>query len=241
VFWGLILERMGDKEEYSSTRQFRACKKRRKCGEMLVIIGVGIETVVALGFAGKDVWDRMQLANEIAKNNPMGQPISDISADVMFFLNSSNLENNMQSGPPLALPGYLFFNIVETNTSKNFNPFEALLSDGLRRRNEDLQVWRSATFLQVEMHFHLASFLAGASRQNPNEPVTVSDIFNGVDSLEIFIPQIKNTAEVMRGHVDLLINGGITKAFEIFPQINATNKAFYNCLQIIATNTPANK
>lgn len=245
VFWGLWAEHAVEKSEKrehpdSFVDETKALKLKGRRAWKLLMWGIAVETVVAGMLAARDGWEIKQTAKKVEANNPLNQPVSDISADVIFFSSASNIDDIALDGPQKRLPQYLGIDFLKTNALQNFNPFEMLSSGRISTR----QGWESSNghaFLVVEMHFQLESYLAGKSRQSADYPVNVSDIIKFADSLEIWVPQIKNSTDVTRGHVDLLINGSISKGFEIIPVVNGTNHEFGDCLKMIATNTSSRK
>ena len=72
VFVGLILK-YGEDAEHSNACALRRYKLKKKFGEIFVIAGVGLETIIAVALAGKDIWDNTKTASDIAKNDPRKQ------------------------------------------------------------------------------------------------------------------------------------------------------------------------
>src|ERR1700722_10824026 len=79
VFVGLLMEQLAEKTWYSHANAFRLWKRVNFIGEWLVIIGVGIEVYIGCKTA-VDEW----------KNNPLKQPVSQVSAVFLIEVSANN-------------------------------------------------------------------------------------------------------------------------------------------------------
>ena len=86
VFVGLWLEKIGDREEYQAIDDFRKSKIHRKIGERLVRWGVFAEMLLGFGVAALEGWEALN-------NNPLNQPVADISVSIVVNLAGTNFEH----------------------------------------------------------------------------------------------------------------------------------------------------
>lgn len=90
VFWGLWMEGAPDEKELPNIDAFRRHKLKAKRGWNILMIGIFLEIVVAVVFAARDGWQARQTAIDIAKNDPLNLPVSDISARMVVKLKGTN-------------------------------------------------------------------------------------------------------------------------------------------------------
>jgi len=86
VFWGLRIEKMAENDLspdiFSEEEKSRRLKAKR--GWKLLMLGVFIEILVAGFFAAKDGWEIREVQINEVRNNPLNQPISDLTATVVL-------------------------------------------------------------------------------------------------------------------------------------------------------------
>jgi len=83
VFKGLVMEGPPKGEGDKAIQRWK-----------LLRLGILVEIIVATAFAGKDGWHAWQINNEITKNNPLNQPISEVSAVFRILVSATNFTPN---------------------------------------------------------------------------------------------------------------------------------------------------
>ncbi len=242
VFVGLVIEkeaedaRGGPKHAELSEEERKFIHRKSEIGWKVLMIGIGIEIVIGGGLAAHDVLKEKETADEMAQNDPLNQPVSDVSAVVIFHLKTQSIKNVQK---PLfgAKPGYLLLDTTNLDLGKfdEFCSLECKLGDASYSQALNSGDPNFAD-LMLEMNFHLWPRLSAKPPARIGSPIKISDIMKNVNILKIDAVLITNSAEVIGGHVELILNGGVRKEFEIPPQINGTNEGFGNCLEMIATN-----
>jgi hypothetical protein len=110
VFWGLWNEKKADKKEYLDVNDFRSQKLKSERGWRILMIGIGIEIVTGAAITGYSVWENVQTATQIEKNDPQKQPIKSITAQVYLLVSGTNWQTApfsfdapINSGMPMCL------------------------------------------------------------------------------------------------------------------------------------------
>jgi hypothetical protein len=203
VLVGLILE-YGDKEEYSSARDLRRSRGKKKWGEILVIVGVGLETFVAFTLAGKDIWENRQTVKNIAQidaRDPLNLPLYSLTADADFCVKLT------ASPPPETFDCFAVMVVFRPPPAV---PFRFDLTSRHATRGSGLGFglrW-----------FHMTFDLNGPQIEKipiPNRP-TAEVLAEALDSLEIIF-QGGLTNDVERGSVNLFANNRLVRRFDILP------------------------
>jgi len=225
---GILMEVLVEKKWFKNINDFRWCESVKHWGEILLIIGVAIEVVVA-GLAAEDEWQIRQMA---IKNNPLNQRISDLSAFAYFEVNDENgpdlVETNRFSWGQVAdlMIGY-------SNTPL-LSVFPMLQADVfLRGRPQTITNGRSY-FLRFN-ESGMSAMMVGYS----NKLFEVKEL-NAARYLYLTFRFLTNNAEIENGDVELIANGNVRYTFKIPRQIPF--KQFANSpsdapLWIIATNS----
>jgi hypothetical protein len=89
-----------EREWFRSAAEYHRAATLRKRGEVFVIIGVVIETIVAGTMFGRELWQAKRTEAEIEKNSPLNQPISWAYAVVQFTVNKADFVENPPYGGP---------------------------------------------------------------------------------------------------------------------------------------------
>jgi hypothetical protein len=245
VFWGLWVEGPPDDAGPGDSEAVTRNKRKARRGWKILVAGILVEIVVAAVFAAREAWQARQTSIEISKNDPLNQPVSDVSASVVFHVRQPDVAEVRQVSVNNLQAGFMTFLVSDRTNSNshvlaNFNEFEQLECDREDMRfSQGFSSADARRFLMFEMKFRLRPIF-GESDAQPDPPVRVSDIVKYVDGLEIAATGVKNSVEVTGGHVELRINE-VRKKFIILPQkpyaAQETNGWFNNCLLMIATNS----
>jgi hypothetical protein len=170
--------------------------------------------------------------------NPLNQPVSDVSAVVVFHVTGSNIDEVTRSLSRELPAGYLGLRWNGTNFPQGLNEFGSLQSEQMSGNAGFHSDGRR--FLFFKMNFQLRPLFMAKPHPPYTHPLTVSDVMTNIDTLDVYATRLTNNAEVIGGHVDLLINGSVRKKFEISPQKPlaglGTNGFFYNSLGMLGTN-----
>src|SRR6185436_364428 len=73
VFVGLWMEGPPDENSFRNIDEFRRHKIRSNLGWRVLLVGIFIEVLVAVGIAIKDGWEIHQINKKTAKNDPRNQ------------------------------------------------------------------------------------------------------------------------------------------------------------------------
>ena len=190
------------------------------------MVGISIEVVTAGGFAAHD-------AIENANNNPLNQPIVDVSAVATIVLNETNF---VETQDWKAFPWVTSLILADkTNLigslhrGSTFAEFEMLTADDLSRITDV-----GSGFREYVIHFKTSTIFSRVSMNRAHK--LVKDIDN-IKNLGVSLNFIPTDTEVVGGSVDLIANGEFVKTFAIMPKKGSTNMGWaYFGLNLDATN-----
>ena len=243
VLVGLLMEKFWEKKLYRNISDFWRSKSVREWGEWLVIIGIIVEIGVAV-WSALDAWDKIQMA---IKNDPLNQPVSDISASMIIKLKGANFIEGPREGSGLAIRGSLINFGVRSGTSHpwikpggtfgfftvtNFgggyativdgNIVDILTSSGFA--TSEFGVLDSSGFQHVQYpqennHGYILYFHKHPDAQNsrPNH-LTAKELLMNTTWLDIWCDFMPTNAEVISGSAEIIINGGLHLEFQILPK-----------------------
>lgn len=198
VVIGLLMEHFGEKDWYKDTSHFSRSKKIRFYGEWFVIIGVGIEVLVA-GYTAVGEWELRQIT---LKNDPLKQPISEISAIVNIQVSATNFDATR----PFPLD-HSWINLggfsLGAKEARYFKHYDDIMS-------------RHVTHYTISIKFEsnpLPVFVNNdINGTNDNfEPafptVSVTNAIAGLKTIEMYLSAIPKTAGIVKGNGRIFING----------------------------------
>jgi hypothetical protein len=248
VFWGLWKEGPPDEKPLLDIDAFRRHKAEARRGWNILMLGIGLEIVVAVVFAAKDGWQARQTAIEIEKNNAMNQLVFDVSAKALIRLkgpifkelpvtNSDAPANFSSFGIPFDTNTLISGNNGSVGTEPSARV--AFMSLGAAIGTNvgffviaplgDFGMLQADTFSRLRLwgdHGYMLSF-------HPNymgtavmieaagghaTVPTVSGLVSNVAVLKIDASFIDHDSEVVGGSVDMLVNGSFRQTFKILPQ-----------------------
>jgi len=233
VFVGLWMEKIGDQDEYKNIGDFKKSKLHLKVGERLVRWGVFSEILLGFFIASWDGWQEI-------KNNPLNQPIGDISARVLIEVNGTNFDEidpKHHFSPNVewvSMMGLVYSGEQPTNTGTTLGAALLVSSSYAPMLSGAPAPNHRAYALRFETLFDLGSEMkAGAA----------SDI-DRINLLKIAALFLPTNSEILGGKVTLVINSEIKKEYNIPPQkdFNPKINPFINIGQgivLIATNASA--
>jgi hypothetical protein len=210
AFVGLSMEKLWDKRSYPSVHDLRRSKRISATGWWVLMLGIAIEVGTAGWLAYREESAMRQAVIQIANNAPLNQPVSDISARVVFKVKGREFkEAPLWGSPPVA---YLML-CGSNQYYSAVGEFGFLPSSDLYRINygpED-----SHGYI---LHFRpegLFTFTGGMAGMPPKK---TSEVMAQVHLVRVDLKFVPHDSEVEGGTVDILINGGIRKVFTISPQ-----------------------
>jgi hypothetical protein len=107
VFVGLLLEKVFEKKAYRNMVDFWRCKSWREKGWKILMLGIFIEIVSAAAFAVRGELEMRQIRINEAKNNPLNQPVADISARLVVKLKGADFNEGTRPTSAFAVRGTL--------------------------------------------------------------------------------------------------------------------------------------
>lgn len=85
VLIGLLMETLAEKKRFKNITSLRRWQSIKRKGEWIVIFGIVIEIGTGV-FSATDAWQTRQIA---AKNNPLLQPVSQVSATLLLTVDAA--------------------------------------------------------------------------------------------------------------------------------------------------------
>jgi hypothetical protein len=215
VVWGLRLESLGEKEWYLDIEDFRSSKLKAHRGLKWVFWGVVAEMILGFAIAVWDGWEIRQANINAIKNDPLNQPVFDVSASVFIKLKGEKFEI------PNSNAGYLIaiMTLGESYSSNGFflmnhgGDFGNLQRDSLTR----LRPLPDHGYMLPFHPNYMTTALMYNAISGHIQPPTVGEFIDNVSILQIDTSLGRNS-EIVGGVVDMLVNGSIRKTFQILPQ-----------------------
>jgi hypothetical protein len=237
VFLGLWVEKEAEEEsEKDNSDFFRPHKSTEKIGWIILMIGIGAEVFIATALAIHDDWEIRIASNNAAKNNPLVQPVSNISAIFRLIVTAKSYQpRNLISLDDISL---------------NFGKFQMIAKQCRWYEHLDsLTEPRHVAFYTIAIYFE-QSHLPYGDWNDINTPMpdyfmppsmTVSNALNDTHGFFSYIGFIPKNAEVIKGTIQFSING-FNKTFQL--NSNSVAQKYYEwntnmtglCLEV--TNSP---
>lgn len=195
VFVGLLLEKFSEKKEwYKNINHFRRCEFRKSLGEWLVIGGIFVEIAVAVAFAVND-WE-MEI-----KNNPLKQPVSQVSAILRFEVSATNYDPRK----PISLD----------STWMNFGSFNLSAKEARWFEHVDNFATHHVKFYGIALRFG-QNILPSSEWNDINNTnnydfmppsITVTDAIAQITRMQAYVDFIPKNTEVVKCSARIFING----------------------------------
>jgi len=234
VLRGLRLEGKPEKDDSPSIEEYRARKANENKGWLLLMCGIRLELIAGAALAIFGIVEYVKTADEIAKNDPLNRPISEISAIVDFKVKEDNPSETPNWGMP-RVAGLILCetNLVLGNVFQGFSQLSPLESDKFDR-------YFDGKTLEYVLQFHLEGVGAIFMRNNTK---TAEWALENVRFLDITTKFLPHDAEVLGGSVVLTINSGPQKWFLIPAQkdLDPNSGKFGYGYQVIASVPPAKR
>jgi hypothetical protein len=231
VFLGLWLEKEADNErrkEHLSNLVDNAKRVQLKAtlGWWLLMAGIAVETLTAFALAVRGEKETRQIKENAAKNDPLNQPISDMSATAILIVMGTDFNDptNMDIHGRVAT-------MTLWNNDKDAAPVDSLNANNFTRND----FWRifgnpnSSNSREYGVRFHSFNFRAFNGLETPVK--TIDDV--RFARMEIYF--LPHGSAIAAGGVDLVVNN-THRLFQI-----DTNRCDFKNLgppySVVATNT----
>lgn len=240
---------MADKKTYRDVSDLRWQKLKSEIGWWVLIAGIVVEIATACVVAVSGDIEMKQIKINEAKNNPLNQPISDVSANVNIKLAGTNFTESPLWGAAavasLILDDMKVWsggtNVISGATTIEMGNLLADKDDVRRVDYSELLSPRADTHGYV-LHFHPNNGLVPFVPVFRITPQKAKLIIDAVRVLVIAVKFIPHDAELLGGDAEILINGNIRVDFDILPQkafplpVGLSAKAGDSGFTLIATN-----
>ena len=198
VVLGLLGELIGEKDWYKNTSHFKKIKQIKKGGEWAVILGVSIEVLVA----GYTAFNEQKLRQIAIKNDPLKQPVSQISAVLSLVVNATNVD--VHSG-------------ISLDTSwLNFESFSLRAKNARWFEHRD-NIWaRHVAYYTISIKYEFENLPnlvpndidnTNISEEMLNQNITVTNTLSALNSVETYVGFLSKNAHVIKGKCIIYING----------------------------------
>lgn len=237
VLLGLCLEKKADKKIYRNVSDLRRQKSISEFGWGILIAGIVVEIVTACVAAVSGNIEMKQIKINEANNDPLNQPVSDVSAVVRIKLAGTNfIELSSRDSSWIAdlniwqdeawISEQFKKKTPITIGLNEFGSFMAGKDDVSRVDYSHMFASQKNGYMEREiahgyiLHFHTdeSDGLVPFVPVFRTTPIKVRSIIDGVKSLRINADFIPNDAELLGGDAEILINGNIRMDFDILPQ-----------------------
>ena len=233
VFWGLWIEKQADKSAFLNVDDFRSSQLKAKRGWNILMWGIAVETAVAGAFAARDGWEIRQIKTNEAKNSPLNQIISDVSAFAYFEVDGDSVPD---IPTPKVRPFFGMAQMYLCDTNPLATVFPILAADNFDRGHAVNSEGRSY-FVRFQ-----ATGLSAMWVGSNNDSILVKKIID-VTTLYMSFRFLTNTARIHGGNVVLVVNGGsggVRRKFLIpaqYPKMQFANSPPDSPRWLIATNS----
>lgn len=225
VLCGLWLEYIStdeDRYEKATIEDFRSLKSKEKLGEKLVMVGIWIEIGIAVLFAGLDVWDKHEINIATAKNNPLLQPATQISATLLLTIATPNFTQQSEQNVRYS---FLNFNTKSITNFSNQQIFSVAASSGRYFLHQNVPTngiiviggpTPKVTGYTVGLRFEQEGLLLPSGQplsiENTNSwddfpEISITNALSEIRFAEAYINFLPTNTVIIRGRAVLSING----------------------------------
>jgi hypothetical protein len=225
VFVGLLIEKAADwmNEKFMPNEEYKPHKTLEDVGWTILMVGILAEIAVGFALAAKDEIVERQTANQIAqtstnvaKIDPLNQPIGLLTASVSLFEIGTN-RSNLDFSTPLGGKFLVRLKLRNSEHSDSAWPFELVCTSGDTRLGTTiLPVSADISFNMLVWDLEFGSSLEARTADRIPTKATVRDA-DDLDSIEFDAPFLRPETEISGGIITLTINS-TKKVFEIPPQ-----------------------
>lgn len=230
VFWGLWLEKKAVKDDYASIIEYRASKQKAERGWRILMLGIAIEIIVGVVLAARDAWEFKQLEAAIAKNDPLKQPITDVTALVLLEVRNGD-STEIESNPFLrqGVPWTAYLTLRESNRQPIRITSGPLVADNFTKSALGGAQGPTAD-RAYSMRFHLEDL-------GLREREDLAERIDDVSMLTINTFFLRTNAHILGGRVRLVVNSQLQRYYNIVPQRDFHSTDTSIGITVVATNT----
>jgi hypothetical protein len=249
VFLGLWIEKEADdetkKEQPASLAGDARYSRKSEIGWWILMAGIFMEIITGCGLAAYDVWKAEKTAIQIAKNDPLKQPVTSLSAIVKVRLKNAQIERH----DPETLGMFVFLELGRREQT-NLNVFSAV-GPGWRF-NANSNFWIANLACKSVTHNNSTNDAIlimefGPDPWEPNWNLQQSDTVESVAKWNICVLSLGNlfstskpvgtNMELLEGSVRLLVNSTkVELPIPAHPQTVGTMFGFPIAIKLPAAN-----
>jgi hypothetical protein len=249
VFVGLVMEKIAEHGDDKYSPPFlKPYKRLGKWGWIVLMIGIVLEVGVA-GWSASVDWQTRQMA---IKNDPLDQPIADVTAIVILDVKGTNL---FRPSPDFPRNSYSIISFYETNiyyygtngiradtgldlAATDARAYPHLVRGNLTSRAPNFYGY-ALKFERVTMPFGEYNDLTTTNDMIPPTP-TVREVITKFKIIQIYIDFIPKNSELFKGYARVFINGirqdyliSVLKTDKQLSELNPGTQGIF----LFATNT----
>ncbi len=215
VFLGLWLEGPPGTGETSDAEAKRLHRVREKRGWKILMLGIAVEILVAGLFAVREGWQARETGLQIAKNDPLVQPIADVSAIALIKVKGGNFEEvDMKALFHGAISWSAYMTMVNSNRETTaFSLGGVLVANGFSKMFSGTNFSATGMDRMYSMRFHLEDL---GMIQGNRKARDINEV-SGISICTMFLP---TNVTILGGQVKLVINSEVQRTFDI--QTNAS-------------------
>jgi hypothetical protein len=170
-------------------------------GWKLLGFGIRLEVVLAMFFAAREGWVAHNIVIEQAKNNPLNQPVSDVSAVLRFIIDAKNFDPDK----PMSLD----------DTYLNTGPFLMRAKKAAWYSHVDNYASNHVSYYGIAIRFE-QEILPSSEWNDINttnaDPfvltdITVTNAISSSSELSAYVGFLSTNNTVVRGSARILVNG----------------------------------
>jgi hypothetical protein len=217
VFSGLLIEKAAEKGWFGFATDLHRKNRTTEIGWSVLMIGIAIEIVTAGQLAIKEERELKQIKAAAAENDPLNQPIFNLSVQLHIKLNMRGSAFVERRGPGTLSNNVAMMFLCDEKSTLNGSHFNLLVADHVLFDSTN----RNSGAYSMQFHdsdISTAVYALVGNGMRFHQVRELQDIkFLRIDAW--FLPE---NAEVEGGHA-ILLAGTKRKAFQIPPQSNFKN------------------
>jgi hypothetical protein len=205
VFVGLWMEKGAEKGWFLNVNDLRKRRLKAKWGWRVLMLGIFVEIGTGAALTWHDVAENMQTAKQIAKNDPLNQPIASLTANA-FFLQVGTNRTHIDPKKIESRAVWIQLRLGRSEQLKTNGEWDAMLiCSSCESSSSSTNTWWFIEFSR-----------AGFGQFGPPMPNgLVARTGNEWDAAEVDALFLPDDTEILEGELTLTINGATTRIFPI--------------------------